>query len=153
MGMVYCGPYADAIGYGDHEGYAARLLPDGTETGTWTYETREFHGYRAHCECGWRGATVHPPTDAGAEAADDDWDRDHLRPLIRQEARRHVVSADVLLDYVRELRSELTWTRDQNGDEILTDRSRGLVHATERLEDLLDDIARQELSAPARRRA
>jgi hypothetical protein len=141
MGTVYCGPYADVIGYSDHEGYATRLLPDGTESGTWTYETREFHGYRAYCECGWRGVVVHPPTDAGEEAALDEWDRDHLRLLIRQEARRHVVSAAVLVDFARELRMALTWTVDQHGNKRLTGRSRGLVDAAERLEHLLDDLA------------
>lgn len=152
MGTVYCGPYADAIGY-DHEGYAARLLPDGAETGTWTYATREFHGHRAHCECGWRSAAVHPATDAGEEAALEDWDRDHLRPLIREEACRHVVPAELLLHFVRELRESLTWTVDQHGNERLTDRSYGLVDAAEQLEHLLDDHARHEPSSPARSRA
>ena len=117
MGTVYCGPYADAIGYDDHEGYAARILPDGTETGTWTYETREFRGYRAHCACGWRGTAIHPATDAGEDAALDDWDRDHLRPLIQEEARRHVVTADVLLDVIHQLRTsayERAPTRSRN---------------------------------------
>lgn len=139
MGTVYCGPYADAIG-DDHEGYAARLLPDGTETGIWTYETREFHGYCARCECGWRGVVVHPPTDAGEDAALDEWDRNHLRLLVRAEARRHVVSAAVLLDFASELRDALTWTVDSRGAKKLTGRSRGLVDAAERLEHLLDDL-------------
>jgi hypothetical protein len=39
----------------DHEGYAARRLPDGTLTGTWTYATREFSAYVAACGCGWHG--------------------------------------------------------------------------------------------------
>jgi hypothetical protein len=86
MGTVYCGPYADAIGYDDHEGYAARILPDGTETGTWTYETREFIGYRAHCACGWRGTLTYPPTERGEGLAYEERDRDHLRPLIAAEA-------------------------------------------------------------------
>jgi hypothetical protein len=143
MGTVYCGPYADAIGYDDHEGHAARLLPDGTETSTWTYATCEFHGYRAHCACGWRAAAVHPATDAGEEAALDDWDSYHLRPLIQKEARRHNVPADVLLHFTRELLVAPTYTVDERGRERLTERSRGLVYAVEQLEHLLDDLAQQ----------
>lgn len=141
MGTVYCGPYADAIGYDHHEGYAARLLPNGTETGTWTYETREFCGYRAHCECGWRGAIVHPATDAGEEAAEEDWDHYHLRPLIKQEAHRHAVPGDVLIRFLWGLSEELTTTADEQGNERLTDHSRGLLLAAERLEHLLDELA------------
>ncbi|HVH24453.1 MAG TPA: hypothetical protein VNA11_18550 [Pseudonocardia sp.] len=48
-------PYADTIGYDDHEGYAARTLPDGTPTATWTYQTRHFLAYQACCACGWCG--------------------------------------------------------------------------------------------------
>lgn len=152
MGTVYCGPYADMIGY-DHEGYAARLLPDGTETGTWTYATREFHGYRAHCACGWRGGVVQPATDAGENAALDEWDRDHLRPLIHQEACQHSVPADALLDLTHELCEALTGTVDQDGNERLTEHSRGLVQAVESLHRLLDDLSRQESSSPAGRRS
>jgi len=84
MGIVYCGPYADLIG--DHEGYAARVLPDGSLTGTWSFEIREFSGYVAACGCGWRGGREYPPTDAGEDQADGEWDRTHLQPLI---ARAH----------------------------------------------------------------
>jgi len=138
MGTVYCGPYADAIGYDDHEGYAARILPDGKETGTWTYATREFRGYRACCACGWRGTATHPATDAGEDVALDDWDHDHLRPLIQEEARRHVVSADVLLDVVHQLR-----TSAMLGVETLTERGRGVLDAAELVERLVADLARQ----------
>ena len=86
MGIVYCGPYAEQIGDG-HEGYAARVLPDGTLTATWTRETREFTGYVAACECGWQDTVRHPPTDAGEEAADADWSREHLAALIGRAAR------------------------------------------------------------------
>jgi hypothetical protein len=141
MGTVYCGPYADAIGYDDHEGYAARILPDGTETGTWTYETREFRGCRAHCACGWRGTATHPATDADEDAALDDWDRDHLRPLIQEEARRHVVTADVLLDVIHKLRTSATWVAD-----TVTEHGRGVLDAAEMVEHLVADLARQEAS-------
>lgn len=144
MGIVYCGPFADAINEGEryeHEGYAARILPDGTETGTWTYETREFRGYRAHCDCGWRGTAVYPATDMGERAADEEWDRDHLRPLIDAVARRHTVPATVLLAFARDLRKELQTTVNNQGHEVLTEHSRGVADAANRLEGLLDNVA------------
>lgn len=87
MGIIYCGPYADLIDSYSHEGYAARKLPSGKLTGTWTPETREFLGYVAKCGCGWTGGTLHPPTDEGEEAAGDEWDREHLQPLINEAKR------------------------------------------------------------------
>jgi hypothetical protein len=144
MGTVYCGPYADAIGYHDHEGYAARILPDGTETGTWTYETREFTGYRPHCTCGWRGTATYLPTERGEDLASEEWDHDHLRPLIRAEAARHTVPAPALLALLYELRSFLSYTADEQGARVLTEHSRGVLDAVERCEQLLDDLARRE---------
>jgi hypothetical protein len=35
MGVTYHGPYADAIAHEEHEGCAARILPDSTETAVW----------------------------------------------------------------------------------------------------------------------
>lgn len=87
MGMTYHGPYADLIDSDDHEGYSARKLPDSRLTSGWTYENREFLGYVAKCACGWTGATLHPPTEEGENAADDEWDHGHLQPLI-DEAKR-----------------------------------------------------------------
>jgi hypothetical protein len=66
MGYVREGLY-------DHEGYAARKLEDGTLTGTWTAATAAFTAYVACCECGWAATAEHPPTEAGADAARDDW--------------------------------------------------------------------------------
>jgi hypothetical protein len=79
----------------DHEGYAARRLPDGTLTGSWTAATAEFTAYVAACSCAvgdcsyrdWYGTTEHPATDAGEQAAVDEWERVHARPLL---ARRRV---------------------------------------------------------------
>ena len=64
MGAIYCGPYADTIGYDDHEGYAARILPDGTHTATVTHQTRHFLAYQACCACGWADGR-YPATDTG----------------------------------------------------------------------------------------
>lgn len=86
MGVVYCGPYAEQIGDG-HEGYAARVLPDGTRTAGWTAETREFTAWVAECECGWHGAGLFSPSDAGEEQAKAEWERDHLAELIARAER------------------------------------------------------------------
>ena len=88
MGDIYCGPYADTIGYDDHEGYAARTLPDGTPTATWTYQTRHFLAYQACCACGWAGGR-YLATDTGSQAALDEWDHDHLQPLVRGGRQAH----------------------------------------------------------------
>jgi hypothetical protein len=65
----------------DHEGYGVRRLPDGTLTATWSAETAAFDAYVAACGCGWHGGE-HPPTDDGYEAAVDQWEHDHARPLL-----------------------------------------------------------------------
>lgn len=64
----------------DHEGYGARRLPDGTLTATWSKATAAFDAHVAACSCGWHGGE-HLPTDEGYEAAVDQWEADHARPL------------------------------------------------------------------------
>ena len=66
MGVIREGLY-------DHEGYAARKLPDGTLTSTWTAATAAFTAYVASCGCGWTADREYPPTEAGEDAALDDW--------------------------------------------------------------------------------
>ncbi len=73
----------------DHEGYAARKLPDGTLTGTWSAATKEFLAFVPACSCGgpghwseWYGSTEYPPTDEGEEAAIEEWERLHAWPLL-----------------------------------------------------------------------
>lgn len=87
MGITYHGPYADLIDSDDHEGYAARKLPSGVLTSIWNRATREFVGYVAQCSCDWTGSTLYPPTEDGREAACDEWDREHLQPLINEAKR------------------------------------------------------------------
>jgi hypothetical protein len=152
MGIVYCGPYADAINEGEryeHEGYTDRKMPDGRfSDGEWSARFPS-KGPGAHvafvaaCACGWRGATEHPPTDAGREAAEDEWDREHLRPLIDDVARRHTVPATVLLAFAQEIRSALETRTDADGEWVLTERSRGVADVADWLEELLDDQASQ----------
>jgi hypothetical protein len=72
----------------DHEGYAARRLPDGTLTGTWSYATGEFTAFVPACGCGWSGDRDHPPTDQGEEAAIGQWRVEHAEPLLARQAER-----------------------------------------------------------------
>lgn len=133
MGTTYCGVYADAIDSYSHEGYAARILPDGTETSR-CCEPSEFVGYRAACDCGWRGTSTYPPTTTGEYEAVDDWDHHHLRPKIHAEAQRHTVPVPRLLDLLRDLRASAL---------LPGDYSDGLLSAAEHLEQLLDDLAHE----------
>lgn len=141
MGTVYCGPFAAEINEGTrygHEGYAAQVLADGTESGHWVCEFRE---YRAGCDCGWRSARVHPPTDAGEDAALDEWDGEHLRPLIRAVAARRVVPAAAVLDLISELYAALAGAPARDPDGNLTERGHGRCDVIEALESRLEDIA------------
>lgn len=151
MGIVYCGPYADAINQGErweHEGYADRKMPGGEfSNGEWSlrypWEGPGAHvAFVAACACGWRSTTEHPPTDQGEQAATDEWERDHLQPLIDTVARRHTVTGEVLLAFTRDLRAGLTTTTGEDGEGVLTEHSRGLRDAVARLEDLLDQLDR-----------
>jgi hypothetical protein len=72
----------------DHEGYAARRLPDGTLTGTWTWATREFDAYVGACGCGWRATLNYPPTEAGEQAALEHWHQGHATPLLERHAQQ-----------------------------------------------------------------
>lgn len=143
MGIIYCGPYADELA-DDHEGYAARILPDGTETGTWTHETRDFTGYRAHCACGWRATAVHPPADEGENLAVEQWGRDHLLPILSAAARRHTVTGEQLLTLMRDLRGSLECVADEQGTTVFTEHSTGVLDAVEAVEQFLDELAQTE---------
>jgi hypothetical protein len=81
MGRFYWGPYAEQLGY-DHEGSAARVLPDGTVTSSWTPGTADFVAHVAACACGWTGERRHPGDEVGEDAAAEEWERLHLAPLI-----------------------------------------------------------------------
>lgn len=76
----------------DHEGYGARRLPDGTLTATWSKSTADFDAHVAACSCGWHGGE-HPPTDDGYEAAVDQWEVDHARPLQAETVPAAVLTA------------------------------------------------------------
>ena len=80
MGLYYCGPYAEQI-VGEHEGYAARVLPGGQVTAVWSAQTESFTAYVAACVCGWEGGH-YVPTGEGEAAAVAEWGREHLAALI-----------------------------------------------------------------------
>ncbi|PSK93015.1 hypothetical protein CLV30_13142 [Haloactinopolyspora alba] len=143
MGIMYMGIYSDRIG--DHEGYAAQLLPDGTET-SMVLDLSEITGHRAACECGWRGATVHPPTEAGEQQADDEWEARHLEPLVDTEAARHTVTGAVLVRFMRELARQADRRPRVDGDRY-DGHALGLCDANNQLGDLLDELTRQEVTA------
>jgi len=143
MGTVYCGPYADKIGYHRHEGYADRLMPNGEfSNGEWSarYPADTHVAFVAACSCGWRSSEHHPPTDSGEEQALDLWDRHHLQPLIRAEARKHTAPAEVLLDFIRSLRKSAPSSTDDEGHTATTEYGVGLLDAADQLEHLLDGL-------------
>ncbi|MFC0111812.1 hypothetical protein [Kibdelosporangium aridum] len=80
MGIRYTGPYAEQVA--EHEGQAARKLTDGTVSTGWTEEASALEAFIAACSCGWRAAAEHPATEAGKEAAEAQWNTEHLSPLI-----------------------------------------------------------------------
>ena len=89
MGLIYDGPYAEDVNrHGMHEGYVARLLPDGTATSSWDLNDWTDHsGLVGACSCGWQSTRVRPPgEDDGPEyeAALRDFELEHLDPLIDQ---------------------------------------------------------------------
>jgi hypothetical protein len=142
MGIIYCGPYADAIGYENHEGYAARVLPDGSDTGT-SYFGQVFTGHRAACSCGWRGAT-HPATEDGEEAAEAEFVREHQQPLIDAEVGRHTVPATAIVAVIRELRERAESLPTTATGQWRTDYARALLATAYDLEGLLDECAEHE---------
>lgn len=88
MGTLYLGPLHEEIDTYRHEGWAARVFPDGTETGQ--YGRTGHIGYRARCECGWVGSTVYPapePDPKESAVAEEEWFRNHISPMVEQ-ARR-----------------------------------------------------------------
>jgi hypothetical protein len=80
MGIRYTGPYAEQVA--EHEGQAARMLADGTVSTVWTEEASTLDAFVASCSCGWRATAEHPATEAGKEAAEAQWNTEHLIPLI-----------------------------------------------------------------------
>lgn len=79
MAWVHDTGYAPAC---DHTGYPVSVLLDGTEIGSSSARTAsEIIGWRAACECGWRGMQFYPRSEwpsASGIAPDgvDGWETD-----------------------------------------------------------------------------
>jgi hypothetical protein len=122
----------------DHEGYADRRLPDGQLAGgVWTYATREFTAYVAACGCGWQATGEHPPTEAGEEAAVDQWRSEHATPLLAHQRNRRRGTLGL----------ELRWLGTQadrlEDPDTLEAVGRAVDHAHQLVADLLRDLERQ----------
>jgi hypothetical protein len=123
-----------------HEGYPLRQLPDGTATSRWTADTTRFTSYIAACECGWTGEGRYQPTEDGYDAALDEWEHDHARPLLE-----HVIphrAQELLRETMRALR------------DLAAERPLTATEALRRLDAGRDDLARrlhQHLTVQERR--
>jgi hypothetical protein len=121
----------------DHEGYAARRLPDGSLTGTWTHATREITAYLAACGCGWHGSSEHPPTEEGEELAVDQWRSEHAQLLLERQATRRREQLGRVLGWLGDQTDRLQdpATLERIGRAL--DRTRALV------EDIQRDLTRE----------
>jgi hypothetical protein len=127
-----------------HEGYPLRRLTDGTTTSWWTGATTHFAGYIAAYDCGWTGTGHFEPTDAGYDAALDEWDHDHARPLLE-----HVIPDRVqqlLRDTLRSL-DDLAVQRPHTAAKALRELDAGCMTIARRLDE------RQAAHEPPSRRA
>jgi hypothetical protein len=73
-------------GLEDHEGYADQRLADGRLTGGRWQE--RCSGFVPACGCGWHASQDYPPTEAGEQAALDDWHDAHATPLLQRHAQQ-----------------------------------------------------------------
>jgi hypothetical protein len=118
----------------DHEGYAARKLPDGTLTSVWT---RKLTAHVAACGCGWRGSGEHPPTEAGEELAVDQWRWEHAQPLLERQATRRREQLGRVLGWLGHQTDRLEDRATLERIRRALDRTRALV------DDLQRDLARE----------
>jgi hypothetical protein len=118
----------------DHEGYAARRLPDGTLTGTWTHATRAFTAFVPACGCGWHAQREYPPTEDGEQATLDDWHGAHATPLLERQGQQR--------------RAELAQgLRALGGIADFVDNPANLPRigrAADRVRELVDDLERDQ---------
>ena len=121
----------------DHEGYAARRLPDRTLTGTWTHATREFTAFVAACGCGWHASNHHPPTEEGEELAIAQWRAEHAQPLLERQATRRREHLGRVLGWLGDQADRLQDPATLEHIGRALDRTRALV------DDLQRDLARE----------
>jgi hypothetical protein len=88
----------------DHEGYAARRLPDDTLTSTWTRDIAAFDACAGVCPCSWTSTDQHQPTEAGRTPADEKSEHAHARPLL---AAAVPTCSSELIDNLRGATAEL----------------------------------------------
>jgi hypothetical protein len=124
----------------DHEGYAARRLPDGQLTGTWTAATAAFTGYVACCGCGWHASAEHPPTQDGEEAALEEWVAEHGQPQLQLRAERRRADLSRVLGW-------LGAHADRLQDPAAVER---IGRAVDRARDLAADVQRDQEQAAER---
>ncbi len=134
----------------DHEGYGARRLPDGTLTGAWSAETATFEAYIASCGCGWHGGD-HPPTEDGYEAAVEEWESSHARPLYARTVPDDVRSS---IRTVKQSVSELVGERPLAGLEALRSLATWASATVDRLQTSLapstNTLERRRRNPPGR---
>jgi hypothetical protein len=127
----------------DHERYALWRLPDGTVTAAWTHEVGEFTAYVAGCACGWHSRREHPPTEEGAEAAYEQWEREHALVELARQATRHR----------QDLGRVLAWLGGQAGrleDPATLDR---VAEGLDRAHRLVTDVQRDQERQASQREA
>lgn len=100
MGAFYGGPFEDVVDTYAHEGYPAQVMADGSES-PHVLEYGRFDHYRPSCGCGWTGATVFPPTQAGETKAMDRWLHEHVFVMVDAAAAGKVVPATALVMLMR----------------------------------------------------
>jgi hypothetical protein len=118
----------------DREGNPLRRLTDGTTTSRGTSATDRFTGYIAACDCGWTGARHCEPTEAGYDAALDEWEHNHAYPLLEYAIPDWVQQQ--LQDALRSL-DELAAQRPRAAAKALRHLDAGRTAIARRLDDRL----------------
>jgi hypothetical protein len=114
----------------DHEGYAARRLPDDTLTSTWTRDTAAFDANSGACTCGWTSTDQQQPTEAGRTPADEKSEHAHARALLAAAVPTRISE---LIDNPRGAAAELADHRPlaaQAAAQRLTAVSEHILHLT-----------------------
>jgi hypothetical protein len=115
-----------------HEGYAASVLDDGTDTGAWSAEIgQRVTGWRAACECGWRGGTFYPRAEWPSESgmAPPNVDGDEAGGGCYREWHEHLHDALPELA-VYDLTEEIKERQDRLGEAVKRARARGVSWST-----------------------
>ncbi|MPZ67338.1 MAG: hypothetical protein GEU83_18160 [Pseudonocardiaceae bacterium] len=128
----------------EHEGYAAQVLDDGSLTSEHSNETaaRMIGQVIAACDCGWVGTTRYPTREECDEAAEElalqEWEHNHVRPVLEQHQRAQTTRLQRLL---RELADQLTTTGQS--DPPLVDRLDRILRALDKATQLAHQLREQ----------